>query len=66
MEEKTIITHTHTHTHKLCFNPWVGKIPWRREWLPTTVFLHGQFHEQRRLVGYTIHGVGKSQTGLSN
>ena len=26
------------------FNPWVGKIPWRRERLPTPVFLHGEFH----------------------
>ena len=26
------------------FDPWVGKIPWRREWLPTPVFLPGEFH----------------------
>ena len=26
------------------FNPWVGKIPWRREWLPTLVFWPGEFH----------------------
>ena len=26
------------------FDPWVGKIPWRREWLPTPVFLLGEFH----------------------
>ena len=38
------------------FNPWVGKIPWRREWLPTTVFLPGEFHEQRSLVGYSPWG----------
>ena len=25
------------------FDPWVGKIPWRREWLPTPVFLPGKF-----------------------
>ena len=30
---------------------WVGKIPWRREWLPTPVFLSGEPHGQRRLVG---------------
>ena len=29
------------------FYPWVGKIPWRREWLPTLVFLLGEFHGQR-------------------
>ena len=27
------------------FNPWVGKIPWRRERLPTPVFWPGEFHE---------------------
>ena len=25
-------------------DPWVGKIPWRREWLPTPVFWPGEFH----------------------
>ena len=27
-------------------DPWVGKIPWRREWQPTPVFLSGEFHGQ--------------------
>ena len=27
------------------FDPWVGKIPWRRERLPTPVFWPGEFHE---------------------
>ena len=35
------------------FNPWVWKIPWRREWLPTTVFLPKEFHGQRSLMGYS-------------
>ena len=30
-----------------------GKMPWRREWLPTPVFLPGEFHGHRRLVGYS-------------
>ena len=34
------------------FDPWVGKIPWRREWQPTPVFLPGESHGQRRLAGY--------------
>ena len=34
------------------FNPWVGKIPWRRKWLPTPVYLPGEFHGQRSLVDY--------------
>ena len=33
------------------FNLWVGKIPWRRAWQPTPVFLPGESHEQRNLVG---------------
>ena len=31
------------------FNPWVGKIPWRRKWQPTPVFLPGKSHGQRSL-----------------
>ena len=37
-------------------DPWVGKIPWRREWQPTPVFLPGEFHEQRNLVGQSPCG----------
>ena len=29
------------------FDPWVGKIPWKRKWQPTPVFLPGEFHGQR-------------------
>ena len=32
--------------------PGVGKIPWRREWQPTPVFLPGEFNGQRSPVGY--------------
>ena len=35
------------------FDPWVRKIPWRRKWQPTSVFLPGEFLEQRSLSGYT-------------
>ena len=31
---------------------WVGKIPWRRKWHPTPVFLPGKSHGQRSLVDY--------------
>ena len=31
----------HLQCRRPQFNPWVGKIPWRREWLPTPVFLSG-------------------------
>ena len=43
-------------------NPWVGKIPWRRERLPTLVFWPREFH---RLYN-TVYRVTKSQTRLSN
>ena len=36
--------------------PWVGKIPWRGAWQPTPVFLPGESHGQRRLVGYGSWG----------
>ena len=44
------------------FDPWVGEIPWRRAWQPTPVFLPGESHRQRYLVG--LHGVTKTWTGL--
>ena len=34
------------------FNPWVRKIPWRRKWQPTLIFLPGKFHGQRSLAGF--------------
>ena len=36
---------------KLGFDPWVRKIPWRRAWQPTPVFLPGESHGQRSLAG---------------
>ena len=43
--------------YKRCeFNPWVGKIPWRRAWQPTPVFLTGEYHGQRSLPGYSPWG----------
>ena len=41
-------------------NPWVGKIPWRRAWQPTPVFMPGESHGQRSLVGYTPWGYKES------
>ena len=49
--------------HRCVFDPWVGKIPWRRKWQPTPVFLLGESHGQRSLVGYSPW-VTKSQTWL--
>ena len=38
------------------FHPWVGKVPWRRTWQPTPVFLPREFHGQRSLAGYSPWG----------
>ena len=37
------------------FDPWVGKISWRREWLPTPVFLPGEVHGQGKAWRATVH-----------
>ena len=37
----------------LGFNPWVRKIPWKKELQLTPVFLPGKFHGQRSLAGYS-------------
>ena len=38
------------------FDPWVGKIPWRRAWQPTPVFLPGESHGLRILADYSPRG----------
>ena len=40
----------------------VRKIPWRRAWQPTTVFLSGESHGQRSLAGYSPWGQKESDT----
>ena len=44
------------------FVPWVGKIPWRSAWQPSPIFLPGESHEQRSLVGYSPWGCKESDT----
>ena len=44
------------------FNPQVGKIPWRRIWQPTLVFLPREAHGQRSLVGYSPWGCKQLDT----
>ena len=47
------------------FDPWVWKIPWRRAWPPTPIFLTGESHGQKSLVGSGpegcrfVHQIGK-------
>ena len=44
------------------FDPWVGKIPWRRKWHPTPVLLPGKSLGWRNLVGYSAWGRKESDT----
>ena len=46
------------------FNPWVGRIPWRRKWQPTPVFLPGKSHGQRSLAGYSPWGCQRAGHAL--
>ena len=57
------------------FYPWVGKSPWRRAWQPTPVFLPGESHGQRSLVGYRpwshkeldmLKGLSMARIGMNN
>ena len=49
--------------YKRCrFDPWVEKIPWRRAWQPTPVFLPGESHGQKSLVGY---GLGHKELDMT-
>ena len=47
------------------FNPWVGKIPWKRAWQPTPVFFPGESHGQRSLVGYSMVHTVKKELALT-
>ena len=42
---------------------WVRKIPWRRAWQPIPVFLPGESHGQRSLVGYSPWG--RTESGMT-
>ena len=44
------------------FDPWVGRISWRRKWQLTPVFLAGKSHGQRSLVVYSPWGHKESDT----
>ena len=49
-------------SRKLAFDPWVRKMPWRKKWQPSPVFLPGESHGQRSLVGYSPRGHKESDT----
>ena len=48
--------------YKRCgFDPWIGKMPWRRAWQPTPVFLPGESPGQRTWWA-VVHRIAKSRT----
>ena len=49
----------HCRSKRRGFNPWVGKIPWRRAQQPTLVFFPGEFHGQES--GGPVHKVIRSK-----
>ena len=44
------------HCRRPGFDPWVGKIPWRRAWQSPPAFLPGESHGQRSLAGHSSWG----------
>ena len=44
------------------FYPWVSKIPWKSTWQPTSVFLSGESHGQRSLMGYSMGSWGLKES----
>ena len=53
---------THLQCRRPKFDPWIGKIPWRRRWKSTPVFLPEKSHGQRSLAGYSPWGHKESDT----
>ena len=51
---------------KCGFNPWVRKIPWRRKWQPTPVFLPGKSHMDRGAWQAIVHRVTTRRTRTSD
>ena len=50
------------HCRRRRFNPWAGKLSWRRAWQPTPVFVPGESHRQRSLAGYSPTSHKESDT----
>ena len=44
------------------FDPWVKKMPWRRNWQSSLIFLPGELHGQRSLAGYNLWGCKELDT----
>ena len=56
LDAKVQFSSVHFSRRRCGFNSWVRKIPWRRAWQPTPVFLPGESHGQRSLTDYGPEG----------
>ena len=61
-QQKRICLQCRSSRRRQGFDPWVGKIPWRRKWQPTPVFLPGESHGWRNLAGYSPWGRKEADT----
>ena len=52
----TVVKESTCQLKRCRFDPWGRKIPWKRKWQPTSVFLPGKSHGQRSLTGYNPRG----------
>ena len=56
----SVVKNPPANARRCGFDPWVGKIPWRRKWQPSPVFLPGESPGQRSLSGYSPWGCKES------
>ena len=52
----SVVKKSACNARDLAFDPWVGKIPWKREWLATLASFPGESQEQRNLKSYSPWG----------
>ena len=57
------LTHLRDFYTHCGFDPWVGKILWRRAWQPPPVFLPEESHGQRSLTG--LQSMGKQRVDMT-
>ena len=62
LPQVALVVKNPTSVQETGFDPWVGKIPWKRTWQPIPVFLLRKSHGQRRLVGYSSQGCKELDT----
>ena len=62
VSQVALVLRTHLPMQETWFDPWVGKIPWRRKWQSAPAFLPRESHGQRSLLGYSPWGHKELET----